>query len=267
MGFFDSIGTLISNVGSSIMSGIQAAGSFLSENILSPIMDFVKSIPSAIESGFNWVKNTVTDLFTGNSTSALQNASSDTGLPIVSPTGSASNFDSVGLNGGADAFNASTVNYMGSQALGGAPAGLPTSITSVAAGAPTATAGLMTNPISGAPMTGTTAAGDSGLFSKAIDFFKTPVGQFVGKAGLTAAALAYQSHQTRNAQKAAAAEQRRQEEQQRQNWLLQQQYASQLQAYGDTRQNQAAKASAQNTWAGLSGIWQQPTTAVPSPSL
>jgi len=259
MGFFDSIGTLISNVGSSIMSGIQAAGSFLGDNILSPIMDFIKSIPSAIESGFNWVKNTVTDLFTGNSTSALQNASSETGLPIVSPTGSASNFDSLGLNGGADAFNASTVNYMGSQALGGAPAGLPTSATG--------TGGLMMNPISGAPMTGTTVAGDSGLFSKSIDFFKTPVGQFVGKAGLTAAAMMYQANQTKSAQKAAEAEQRRQEEQQRQNWLLQQQYESQLQAYGDTRQNQAAKASAQNTWAGLSGIWQQPTTAVPSPSL
>jgi len=261
MGFFDSIGTIISNVGSSIMSGIQSVGSFLSDNLLSPIMDFIKSIPSAIETGFNWVKNTVTDLFTGNSTGALQSASSDTGLPIVSPTGSASNFDSLGLNDGANAFDVSAVNYMGSQSLGGAPSGLPVSAAS------SATSGLMTNPISGAPMTGTTAAGDSGLFSKSIDFFKTPVGQFVGKAGLTAAAMMYQSNQTKNAQKAAESEQRRQEEYQRQNWLLQQQYASQLQAYGDTRQNESAKASANNTWAGLSGIWMQPTTNVPTPSL
>lgn len=266
MGFFGEIGTIISNVGSSIMSGIKAVGSFLSDNILSPIMDFVKSIPSAIESGFNWVKDTVSSLFTGDSTAALQKASTETGLPITSPAGSASNFDTLGMNGGAGAFNVDTVNYLGSQPLGGAPTGIPTSGASVAAAA-APSGGLMTNPISGAPMTGTTAASDPSIFGKAVDFFKTPVGQFLGKAGMTMAAMQFQASQTKNAQKAAAAEQRRQSEMQRQNWLLQQQYASQLQAYGDTRQNQAAKATANNSWAGLSGIWQQPTTAVPAPSL
>jgi len=267
MGFLGELGAAIQGIGSTIWDGIKTLGSGLMNNVISPIGDFLSRLPTMISSGFDWVKDTVSNMFSGNVKGTVDSVRAAVGnTPVEMSNSGITEFlvfgsDGSTLSSGADAIaNATTpaITDMASKAA---------TLTSnnVKSVAPNIT---IEPPVSQTPAAGGVGgkAADTGdLFSKSVDFFKTDVGQFVGKSAMTALAIQYQNNKNKAALKAAKAEAQRQEEEKRRQWLTEQQRATELKSWEAQRANEQALAQQRNAWSSFTGKWQQPTTVVPSP--
>jgi hypothetical protein len=240
--FFAELGTFFSGVGTSIMNGLRGIGDFLSTNIVTPLSEFVSNIPTMISEGWTWLTDKVGALWSGDSGAGIASS----GLETVSTAPAATSEFVV---------NAPTQTGMYS----------PTDMMSVGAVAPQAAPKLTPSVTSGLMGSSATTTSES-FIPKAMKFLSSPVGQVVSKGAVAGVTTLVKQREQRKLMKDIEKEQRRQEAEARRDWLMQQQYESEVGKWQATRQNEVARANAQNQWAGASGVWMNPTTDVPTPS-
>jgi len=252
---WEAIGGAISAIGSSIVSGIQSVGNFLG-GAFNAIVDFVGNAATMVSDGVGWVIDGIKGIFSGNADQAAEavNAPSKaTGMTApVADTMPTQVVEPAFQSGG---YIDRVKNAMDSSSLG-AKVTQDVPIAGASGGSLSALAAPVEK----------VSEGGAGAFEKVANFFKTDLGQMVGKGAQAGLSYLAMQKMTKNQQKLQESMEKRQAQREKEAWLKEEQRRSQLTSWEAQRANEVARAQANNQWSGFTGKWINPTTEVPMPN-
>jgi hypothetical protein len=246
---FGWIGTVLGGIGSKLMTGLAQVGSFLKNTV----GVFLGKIGTAIQGGWNWLKDSVSGLFNGDAGKVAKTLT-ENGVKANPTTSGALN--SVVLESadnlaaqGLDLTRAASISS--STPMGGLTGDVVQGAREISTGAVGAVAGKST--------------GLKGTFDSLIDFFSTDSGSVLGKGAVAFATVALDNTMKKRQLKAAQDEAKRQEEAARRDWLMQQQRESQMKSWEAERSTQVDRSNRLNKWSGLTGEIYSPNDVAPQP--